>query len=303
MKWAVVGSLGMLGRDLLKFLTEIGEEAVGFHRGNMNLKGESAEVFAKFAGFDLIVNCVAYTKVDQAELERQEAFFANALFPSLLAQIADEVGAKLIHISTDYVFDGNFGTAYAPSSTKNPKSAYGETKSIGEDLVLAFANCQVVRTSWLYGAQGNSFPKAIATKLLAGESVSVVDDQIGSPTYTRDLAKFIYLLGKSETTDSILHGVSSGSTSWFGFAQEIASKLEQLSAKAKSETTQPDSFLGQLTATSTEMYVTAAKRPAYSVLIPSSVDGFAIPDWNQCWSTASDLVLADFIHGTTPQAT
>ena len=295
MKWAVVGSSGMLGQDVLAFLTGQGEEAVGLNRGNLDLTGDFAKLLPWFEGCDLIVNCVAYTKVDQAEIEREQAFFANALVPALLAQIADSVGAKLIHISTDYVFDGKSDAPYRTDSPKNPLSVYGETKSIGEDLVLAFDNSQIVRTSWLYGAQGDCFPKSIARNLLAGDDLTVVDDQIGSPTHTKDLAEFIYRLGRSESMSRILHGVSTGSTSWFGFAREIALGLDALAPKANSESDSAVSYRDQLKAISTDQYPTAAKRPANSVLLPSSLHGFEMPDWKQSWSLSSKSVLADVL--------
>ena len=295
MRWAVVGSLGMLGKDLADLLADQGEKVVGLHRGNMDLTDDFANLVPWFASIDVIVNCIAYTKVDQAEVEREQAFFANALVPSLLAQIANSVGARLIHISTDYVFDGKSNDPYQVDSPKNPLSVYGETKSIGEDLVLAFNNNQIVRTSWLYGAKGNCFPKTIARKLLAGEALSVVEDQIGSPTHTKDLAEFILRLARSEALGSIWHGVGSGSTSWFGFAQEIALSLDVLAPKEGGETAPSAAYINQLTATSTDQYPTAAKRPANSVLLPSSFDDFKLPDWKQSWSRASKSVLADLL--------
>lgn len=291
----MVGSLGMLGKDLTEFLAGQGEEVVGIHRENLNLAGDFAELIPWFEGIEVMVNCIAYTKVDQAEIEREKAFFANALVPSLLAQVADSVGAKLIHISTDYVFDGKSNDPYQVDSPKNPLSVYGETKSIGEDLVLAFNNSQIVRTSWLYGAQGDCFPRTIARKLLAGEVLSVVDDQIGSPTYTKDLAEFILRLGRSEDLEPIWHGVGSGSTSWFGFAQEIALSLDYLAPKAGCESAPSAAYIDQLKPTSADQYPTAAKRPAKSVLLPSSIDGFEIPDWRQSWSKACKFVLADLL--------
>ena len=293
MKWAVVGSSGMLGKDVLEYLAEQGEEIVGLHRGNLDFAGDLAGLVARFTGCNLIVNCVAYTKVDQAEKEREQAFFANALVPSLLAQIADSVGAKLIHISTDYVFDGQSDAPYKTDAPKNPQSTYGETKSIGEDLVLAFENSQIVRTSWLYGAQGDCFPKTIARKLLAGEALSVVADQVGSPTHTMDLAEFIFRLGKSNALGPVWHGVSSGTTSWFGFAREIALALDHLVPKSNRQAIPTVAFEDQLTATRTNESPTGAVRPAYSVLLPSSIDGFVLPDWKESWSRASKTVLAD----------
>jgi dTDP-4-dehydrorhamnose reductase len=294
MKWAVVGSAGMFGKDLVSFLEIQGERVDGLHRGNLDLTEGPSELVMRFVGFDVIVNCVAYTKVDQAETEREEAFFANALVPSLLAEIADAVGAKLIHISTDYVFDGRSHTPYLTQSPKNPESVYGKTKSMGEDAVLAFDNSSVVRTSWLYGAKGKCFPKTIARKLLAGDLLQVVDDQIGSPTHTKDLAEFIFKLGQTKGTGGIWHGVSSGSTSWFGFSREIALTLDSLYPQTRVARTRLSSYSEQLSAIRSSQHLTPAKRPANSVLQPSILDNFEIPEWKYGWSKASQSVLLDF---------
>ena len=295
MKWAIVGSRGMLGKDLVAFLCEQGEQVKGFHRGNLDFSLDSKLLHHAFAGFDLVVNCVAYTKVDQAELEREEALFANATIPSILAGISEIVGSKLIHLSTDYVFDGKSEEPYLPEASRNPLSAYGETKAIGEDLVLAFGNTQVVRTSWLYGAQGNCFPKTIARKLLAGASLGVVDDQLGSPTHTKDLARFIFHLGASGAPGSLWHGVSSGSTSWFGFASEVARSLEKLARYGFLIDPEKKLWHSKINPTTTESYSMPAKRPVFSVMKPSLISGYQIPTWLDAWSAAEHLVLREFL--------
>ena len=295
MKWAVVGSLGMLGKELVRFLSERGEEVESFHRGNLELTQFSWDLVPRFAGINVIVNCVAYTKVDQAEVEREKAYFANAHVPSILAHVADSVGALLIHISSDYVFDGSSINPYTIDSLKNPRSFYGETKSIGEELVLAFDNSRVVRTSWLYGPGGDCFPQNIARKLLAGDSLKVVDDQMGSPTNTKDLAEFIFRLGRLKTEEAVWHGVSGGSTSWFGFAEEIAITLDFLRPMIKGDNSATNSYTRQISATSTDQYPTTARRPKNSVLEPSVIAGFEIPNWKWAWSRAAEFVLAQLL--------
>ena len=279
MTWVVVGSLGMFGSDMLKVLETSGAQAKGFNRDNLDLTDSIESLARELSGSEFIVNAVAYTKVDLAEVNQDSAQFANAEVPRKLAEACKLTGSRLIHISTDYVFDGESKNPYLPSSRTNPKSVYGITKLDGEEAVLAFENTQVVRTAWLYGANGPCFPKTIASRLMAGKELSVVDDQFGSPTHTLDLADFVRALGGYPILERVLHGVSSGSTSWFGFAQEISKSLGVSSDMVQ--------------ATSTERYPTPAKRPANSVLGPSEGKGNLIPSWQQAWHSAADLVLGD----------
>jgi dTDP-4-dehydrorhamnose reductase len=279
MTWAVVGSLGMFGSDMLKVLETSGPQAKGFNRDNLDLADSVQSLARELSGSEFVLNAVAYTKVDLAEVHQDSAQFANAEVPRKLAEACKLSGSRLIHISTDYVFAGESKTPYPPDSQTNPKSVYGTTKLEGEDAVLAFENTQVVRTAWLYGANGPCFPKTIASRLLVGKELSVVDDQFGSPTHTLDLANFVLALGRSHISERVLHGVSSGSASWFGFAQEIAANLG-----VNGDLVQP---------TSTANFPTSAKRPANSVLEPSEVNGYQIPTWQQGWHSAADLVLKE----------
>jgi len=279
MTWAVVGSSGMFGSDMLKVLETYGTQAKGFNRANLELTDPIESLARELSGSEFVVNAVAYTKVDLAEVNQGPAQFANAEVPRKLAEACKLNGSRLIHISTDYVFYGESKNPYLPSSRTNPKSVYGITKLEGEDAVLDFENTQVVRTAWLYGANGPCFPKTIASRLLAGKESSVVDDQFGSPTHTLDLAHFVLALGGYPILERVLHGVSSGSTSWFEFAQEIAANLG-----VSGDLVQP---------TSTTNYPTPAKRPANSVLEPSEGKGHQIPSWQQAWHSAADLVLED----------
>ena len=279
MTWAVVGSLGMFGSDMLRALQTSDSQAKGFNRDNLDLADSVESLARELSGFEFVVNAAAYTKVDLAEVNQDSAQFANSEVPKKLAEACRRSGSRLIHISTDYVFAGESRTSYLPDSETNPKSVYGTTKLEGEDAVLAFENTQVVRTAWLYGANGTCFPKTIASRLLAGKELSVVDDQFGSPTHTLDLANFVLALGRSHISERVLHGVSSGSTSWFGFAQEIAAHLG-----ANGNLVQP---------ASTANFPTSAKRPANSVLEPSEVNGYQISPWQHAWHSAADLVLKE----------
>jgi dTDP-4-dehydrorhamnose reductase len=238
---------------------------------------DDQEPLTALHGFDVAVNCIAYTKVDLAEDEPEKAHFSNVVAPLKLAVALQDQPTRLIHISTDYVFDGNKGSPYLPADKRSPLGVYGKTKAMGEELLLEeFSNTQVIRTSWLYGKHGKNFPKTIAAKLGAGEDVGVVSDQFGSPTHALDLAEFIYRAGRAPMTERILHGVSSGSASWFDFAAAIAAQI-------------PDS--GVVRAVSTSEYPTRAQRPQDSTLEPSNVDGWQIGNWKSCWESASVRVL------------
>lgn len=277
MKWAVIGPRGMLGSDLLAFLEARGEEVHGFHRDNFDLTSLEALKAAHLAGFDVVVNCVAYTKVDLAEDEPELAYEANAFIPERLALSLQGSATKFIHISTDYVFDGTASAPYGTTAPKGPLGVYGKSKAVGEDLVLAAnPNSQIVRTSWLYGANGRCFPKTIAAKLLEGAELRVVNDQFGSPTHTLDLSEFIYRTVIAKDQRNVLHGVSAGSCSWFEFASAIRESV---------------GGLGNVSPVSTSEYPTRAPRPHYSVLEPSMIENWQMPNWHEAWIQAKARVL------------
>lgn len=283
----------MLGSDLEIMLRAQNQEVVGFSRENLDLDLPSKDLISHFESADVIVNCVAYTAVDKAEAEPEAARFANTEIPEKLAGIAIQSGSKLIHISTDYVFDGESNVPYQTPSPTNPVSIYGLTKRDGEEKVLEHEAGIVIRTSWLYGSRGKSFPKTIAKRLLDGQAMSIVNDQIGSPTHTKDLAEFIFRTAIAGPGERILHGVSSGSTSWFGFAQAIAASLDILAKPALPQ--ELVSFAALLGPTTTDNYPTPAKRPAFSLLEPSEVDEFRIPSWHKSWEFAAPEVLGEFL--------
>lgn len=267
----------MLGSDLVSILEAKGEHVTGLHRGNINLFSLDSVAGAGLTDFDIVINCVAYTKVDLAEDEPEAAFEMNAEIPGRLAQVLSGSSTKLIHISTDYVFDGTGNSPYLPGDPKQPLGVYGKSKSAGENAVLeADPLAQVIRTSWLYGANGACFPKTIAAKLVGGAELRVVDDQKGSPTHTLDLAEFIYRAVVSGDERRILHGVSCGSCSWFEFAGAIKDSV---------------GGLGSVAPVPSSEYRTRAPRPLYSVLEPSSIAGWQIGNWRERWHAAASTVL------------
>ena len=267
----------MLGSDLVEYLSSQGESVTGFHRNNLDL--ESEEPLTALFGFDVVVNCVSYAKVDMAEDEPEKAHFANGLIPAMLARDLKDQPTRLIHISTDYVFDGTKGSPYLPGDKRSPLGIYGKTKAEGEEVVLEEAgNSQVIRTSWLYGANGKCFPKAIGAKLLAGDDAAVVGDQFGSPTHTLDLAEFTYRAASEPLDQRILHGVASGTASWFEFARAVSAAIGSSAA---------------VRSLATSEYPTKAQRPLDSTLEPSLIAGWQIGPWEERWRLAADRVLRD----------
>ena len=213
----------MFGSDMLAYLKDKNVDVTGRNSDQLDLTGDTDQIAQVISGFDVVINATAFTDVNGAESNRDLAFKLNKSVPEKLAKISAKHGQKLIHISTDYVFDGEKGSEYETNDQPNPLNVYGESKLAGE---IAVANndpdALVIRTSWLYGPNGRCFPKAILEKLQTEQSVSVVDDQFGTPTSTKFLAEFCYQAINQNFPGGIHHGVPRGSTSWFEFAKLIA---------------------------------------------------------------------------------
>ncbi len=279
-RWLVVGAHGMLGRDLLDVLRTAGRDVVGLGRAELDLTAAEA-ARAAVVGFDVVVNAAAWTAVDDAETHEAEAFDVNATGAANLARAAAAARARLVHVSTDYVFDGTGTEPYAEDAPIAPRSAYGRTKGAGEWAVRAEApDHLIVRTAWLYGAHGGCFPKTMARLGAEKDRLAVVDDQVGQPTWTRDLADLIVRLVDAEAPAGTYHGTSSGQTSWFGFTQRI---LAEAGLPTPVEPTTSDRF------------PRPAPRPAYSVLGHEALRRAGvepISDWADRWSVAAPSVLA-----------
>jgi dTDP-4-dehydrorhamnose reductase len=278
MRIAVVGSTGMFGSELLNLLKAKGIESQGFNRGNLDLEQSPDSLAREFAGFDAVVNAIAFTAVDKAESEIYEANTVNGIYAGLLAQAAKIAGARFIQISTDYVFDGTASTPYKVDEQINPQTAYGKSKALGEQLVAeSGADYSILRTAWLYGANGRCFPKVMAELLKKSGSVGVVSDQFGQPTWTRDLAEMVLQVLQIEEMPRIVHAVSSGKATWSDFAKEVAISVGL--------------HTDSIVEIKTEEFPTAAKRPAWSVLDNSSDVVTAIGDWRERWHEAAPEVL------------
>lgn len=263
----MVGSGGMLATDLENVLREGGHEVRPLTIDDLDITDAAAvtRLISEWAaGQDGVVfNCAAYTNVDGAEEDEHTAYAINAVGPTNLATACSLSDVALVHISTDYVFPGDASEPYAVDAPTGPASAYGRTKLAGEEAVLGVApKSYVVRTAWLYGAFGNNFVKTMARLERDRESLSVVDDQRGSPTWSRDLSAALVALvmtGKYGT----YHATNGGDTSWCGFTRAI---FEELGAD-------PD----RVTACSTADFPRPAPRPAYSVLSGDALAAAGVP--------------------------
>lgn len=251
LSFLITGASGMLGYDLRHVLADRAVTALG--RGDLDVT-EADAADSAVAGHDVVINCAAYTKVDDAESDEEAAFAVNATGPANLARAAARHGAKLVQLSTDYVFDGTATSPYPEDAPRHPISAYGRTKAEGEKLALALnpEATFVVRTAWTYGAHGPNFA-ATMLKLAAGnDTVNVVDDQFGQPTWTMDVARQIVRLLDAELAPGVYHATSSGQTTWFEFAKEVF-RVAGLDPHRVAPTTSAE-------------FLRPAPRPAYSVL-------------------------------------
>ena len=280
MRWLVTGAAGMLGTDLVAVLRGRGHDIVGIDRDSVDITDPEACV-GLADHFDVVVNCAAFTAVDAAESDEPAAFAVNAVGAANLARAAHRSGARMVQISTDYVFDGTAVAPYAETAPLVPRSAYGRTKAAGEWAVRA--ECPdhlVVRTAWLYGAHGPCFPSTILRVLREGGGADVVVDQVGQPTWTVDLADLVERLVRAGAPAGTYHGTSSGQTSWHGFAQAavVAAGLDPALVRE----------------TTSEGFVRPAPRPAYSVLGHAALQAVGVDpigDWAARWRAAAPEVL------------
>lgn len=282
MHWLVVGGHGMLGQDLVDAITAAGHTVTVADRDTMDITDERSVVeTVSSERFDVVANCAAFTAVDAAEAQEAAAFAVNAVGPALLARAAHRAGARLVHISTDYVFGGDANEPYGEGDALAPRSAYGRTKGAGEWAVRAEApDHLIVRTAWLYGARGACFPRKIAELASTRDALTVVADQVGQPTWTSDLADLVLRLVAAEAPAGTYHGTSSGRTSWFEFARAVVA-----AAGLDPAMVQP---------TTSDQFASAASRPAFSVLGHDALTAAGVApigDWSDRWHAAAPSVL------------
>ena len=251
MRVLITGANGMLGRDLQAALA--GHEVTALARADLDVT-DAAAVAAAVRGHDAVVNSAAYTKVDDAETHEDLAYAVNATGPANLAAACAATGARLVTVSTDYVFDGDATEPYAEDLPRDPINAYGRTKAAGEELALAAhpVGTYVVRTAWLYGEHGPNFARTMLNLAKTKDAWSVVDDQLGQPTWTADLASQIVALLDAGAPAGIYHGTNSGQATWYEFARAV---LEESGLDPE-----------RITPTDSASFVRPAPRPSYSVL-------------------------------------
>ena len=265
------GGKGMLANALGRALGARAKSAVQIDRDVLDITDPDA-VAAAFERYrpTLVLNCAAYTAVDKAEAEEESAAAVNGKAVGILASECRKHGAKLVHYSTDFVFDGKSDRPYRPGDRPDPQSAYGRTKLLGEQM--AGADSLLIRTAWLYGPGGACFPRTMVELARQKKPLTVVSDQIGSPTFTFDLAEATLRLVDCDAK-GIYHVVNNGTVSWFAFTQAILEEFDehtQLSpiSSAEWKKARPNS----------------ATRPAYSVLDVSAYEnltGYRMRPWRQ----------------------
>ncbi|HEX7192129.1 MAG TPA: dTDP-4-dehydrorhamnose reductase [Thermoanaerobaculia bacterium] len=269
-RWLITGAGGMVGSDLRDALSERDESFLALTKSDLDITSQHA--VAQVIGDEkptIIVNCAAYTKVDAAEEDERLANAINGSSVEFLAHAANEAGALLVQLSTDFVFDGSKRTPYEVNDTTHPLSAYGRSKLLGEQAATHAEKNLIVRTSWLFGVNGPNFVEAIRNQIRKGtELLRVVDDQRGRPTYTPHLAAAIVRVAQLDTR-GIVHFADEGECTWFDFAQAI---VEETGAAVK------------LKPVSTDEFPRPATRPAYSVLSTERyerVTGVAPESWRE----------------------
>lgn len=277
----LLGAQGQVGQALAKFLTwrRSSEMIVALGRRQLDLTDLDA-ITTRIETLHprLIINAAAYTAVDKAESEFELAYLINAEAPAVIAQSAAKCGAMLLHISTDYVFSGEVGSPRCETDATAPSSVYGKTKLAGEEAIRqALAEHIILRTAWVYGAQGKgNFVKTMLRLGKAHSQINVVADQVGSPTWSNDLATTIaQLIERAATLPGTYHYTNSGVASWYDFAIAIFQEARALGIPLKVQSVNP---------ITTADYPTPAQRPAYSVLNcqkTAHILGHSAPHWRQ----------------------
>jgi dTDP-4-dehydrorhamnose reductase len=285
MRIAVIGKSGQLAHSLA-YVADAQNELVFFGKEELDLFDEKA-IFDTLstASCEVVINCAAYTAVDQAEDEPEAAYALNVKAVEHILSVCKRLNTFLIHVSTDYVFDGKGVAPYNEEDATNPQSVYGSTKRKGEEVVLSSGvPCIIARTSWLYSPFGKNFYKTIRQRLAANQPLKVVNDQRGVPTSASDLARALLYLAANRAQvgrPEIIHISNTGTTTWYDFAMAIAEGL-----RVEYDITPVDS----------SAFVTKAKRPAYSVLSTeklASQFGYPMRPWQEGLEEVLSIPIQD----------
>ncbi|GAA4974368.1 dTDP-4-dehydrorhamnose reductase [Actinoplanes utahensis] len=280
MRWLITGAGGMLGRDLQRVLAEHGEtEVAAATRADLDIT-DPARVREAVAGADVVLNAAAWTDVDGAETDEDAATAVNGHGARLLAA---EAGKRLIHVSTDYVFDGAATAPYPEDTSHAPVNAYGRGKALGEAAVLGHGG-YVVRTAWLYGEHGPNFVRTMLRLAADRDTLDVVDDQLGQPTWSYALAQLLVDLSHAaidgRAAPGAYHGTAGGSVTWCGLARAVFIEAGL----------DPD----RIRPTTSDRFPRPARRPAYSVLGHSRWSGTGVaplPHWRTILTQAMPRLL------------
>lgn len=278
MVW-LIGCKGMLGTEIARQLKNSNIDYIGTDIDVDITKLEVLEDFAnKNPKIDWIINCSAYTAVDKAEDDKDFANLLNNIGPKNISSVAKKINAKMIHISTDYVFDGTGNIPYTEDMDVKPIGVYGQTKADGEKSVID-SGCEyyIFRTAWLYGYDGKNFVYTMLKLMESKQELSVVSDQKGTPTFAGDLANCVIkaITSKNQIPCGIYHCTDLGEITWYDFACEIY-KQGKATGKLSNEC--------KINPCSTDEFPTKAKRPAYSVLSKEKIQqalGITLPMWNE----------------------
>lgn len=284
MKILVIGGSGMLGTDVVTELISRDHEVQMPSSHKLDLSDpESVAQVTQMGDIDWCINCAAYVAVDAAESDEQKAADLNALGPGYLARACAMKNIKLVHISTDFVFDGQASEPYTEEGSTHPLSAYGRTKLAGEEAVQAAWPMSVIfRTSWLYGPSGKNFPKTMIGAWEAGKNLKVVADQVGCPTYTPDLAKTIVDAIEKDIFPGIYHATGPDQMSWHEFAIKAIEAYRAAKGIDRAVEIAP---------IKTEDWPTPAQRPKYSVLSNAKLQKEGIAPMRPTQQALSEFVL------------
>ncbi len=260
MKVLITGSNGQLGSEL-QITAPQKYEIIAIDIEKLDItNSDEVEVYFQQENFDLIINAAAYTAVDKAESDEELAFAVNATGIKNIAESAKNIGARVFHISTDYVFNGKNCTPYLPEQEREPIGVYGKTKLAGEEALEGILpkNYIIVRTAWLYSIHGNNFVKTMLKFMEEREELKIIADQIGSPTSAKSLASTLWKFAENADLYGAYHWTDNGVASWYDFAVAISEESSALGILSANS--------AKLYPITTAEYLTPAERPSYSVL-------------------------------------
>jgi dTDP-4-dehydrorhamnose reductase len=276
MKCLVTGAAGQLGRETVLALQAAGEDVIGIDRQELDFSqpDQVAEAIAAHQA-DWVINCAAYTNVDKAEQEQEQAFLVNRDSARAVAEGVASYGGRLLHVSTDFIFGGEQSHPYAEDDPANPRGVYGQSKWEGEQAVQdVMPDAAILRTAWVYGIHGHNFVKTMLRLAAERDELRVVDDQIGTPAWTADISRALLSLTKADAS-GVFNFTNEGVASWYDFASEIVANARDLGFPLKVKKISPIPSVD---------FPLPATRPAYSVLSKVKIRqllDYPIPHWRQ----------------------